>query len=627
MIQPTDILALLDPIIEVRKKLKKGELPFTKQGEPIEYFPGYLEFCSWKNAVTNHTVKGKKPLDLIQKRAPNQSQEELQYTVDNFKQITLPVNFDFIATIGRGLHDGNWSIEYQEDATNIKAADMGFKKYLDVDMTKTPLKMSFDNYMKYVFPQTNINDSQGVVAYKPYREEVTVLDDEGNEVIAGDALPEPIPYYYSVERVLNDLDLGYALIETNRYSIVEKGNKPVREGVVYELYDDVNIWVIEQKGKAHEWQFAEPVLYFQHNLGFLPVKYMGGTAVYFYDGQLVYQSPFLTVTDILDDVLLDGCMLRGSKASCVYPQKVMIGNDCQFVDENHERCVNGSIWNKDHTAVYRCTECNGTGQTPRTGPTNTLFVKVKSSSDDGDGIKPTEALAYISPSVDTPKFMRDEIDKGIMSALAILHLKTTNTVVQGAEDMTATGMVMDEKAKYSFIKPIVDLNFEHREFGMKCMGGMRYRGDFKMPFINKPISYDFNSEADYLLQISTMQQANVPPAIISPYVYKYLQAIFYDNPRTAKAYDLIIAADRLFTMTKDQISSELPRNLIQPWEVVLHDSALTFVHDLERTDPKFLDQDMQAMIDQLVAHAQSKTPATQVAPRLNPATILANANN
>lgn len=626
MIPQEEILGLLSPIIEVKKKLKKGDLPFTKQGEPIEYFPGYLEFCDWKDSITNHTVKGKKPLRLIEKRAPNQSPEELQYTIDNFKQNTLPVNFDFIATISRGLHDGNWSIEFPEEDSKYRNAEMTFKEYLDRDMEKTPLKMSFDTYMKYVFPQTKINDSQGIVAYKPYREEATVLNDNGEEVVAGDSLPEPIPFYYSVERVLNDLDLGYALIETNRYSIVEKANKPVREGVVYELYDDQNIWIIEQTGRQHEWKFAEPRLYFQHNLGFVPVKYMGGTAVYFYDGQLVYQSPFLTVTDILDDVLLDGCMLRGSKASCVYPQKVMIGNDCQFMDENHERCVNGSVWNKDHSAVYRCPECKGSGQTPRTGPTNTLFVKVKSLSDEGDGIKPTEALAYISPSVDTPKFIREEIEKGILAALSILHLKTTNTAVKGAEDMTATGMVMDEKAKYAFIKTIVDQIFDHYEFGLKCMGGMRYRDDFVMPHIQRPLTYDFNSEADYLMQITAMQEAGAPPAAISAYVYKYLQAIFYDNPRTAKAYDLIIAADRLFTMTRQQIEAEIPRNLVQPWEVVLHDSAMTFVRDLERADPKFLDQEMQPMIDQLVNHAKSKTPAAPVSTRLSVENILGNAN-
>jgi len=46
------------------------------------------------------------------------------------------------------------------------------------------------------------------------------------------------------------------------------------------------------------------------------------------------------------------------------------------------------------------------------------------------------------------------------------------------------GMVSDEKGKVSFIKQIVDQLFVIRKFGMRCIGGMRYCADFKMPHIN-----------------------------------------------------------------------------------------------------------------------------------------------
>lgn len=159
------------------------------------------------------------------------------------------------------------------------------------------------------------------------------------------------------------------------------------------------------------------------------------------------------------------------------------------------------------------------------------------------------------------------------------------------------------------------------------MGMMRYGKDFVEPVIQRPISYDFNSEGDYLVQISAAQTAGAPPVIIASYVYKYLKAIFYDNPQTAKAYDLIIAADRIFTMTKEQIQYEVGRNLIEPWQVVLHDSSLTFVSELVRDNPEFLNQEMDVMIESLQSLAKENTPATiAVSPRLTPASILENAN-
>lgn len=622
MIAQTDILSLLNPVIEIKKKSKRK---YLKESETLEYFQGYADYVAWRDAITNHTVKGKKAYKLLEVKAPNQSQEELDYIIANYKQITLPVSFEFLATIGRGLHESNWSISYQEDAKTYIDAEMTFKKYLEVDMTETPLHMSYDSWVKFVLPSIKLNDSMGVVGFKPYRQEKTVIIDD-EEVIAGDALPEPIPFYYTSDRVLSKMDWGYLLVETNQFSIVQKEGREVREGLVFELWDDQNIWIIEQYGKAHEYLFKER-LYVNHSLGFIPATYLKGTPQYDDNGDIYYQSPFLMVTDLLDEVLIDGCMLRSVKASSVYPQKVMLGNDCTFVDEHGNNCQVGWIQNHDGAGKYKCTNCHGTGQLSRTSALNTLYVRGKSSIDSGDDMKPVDALAYISPDVAIPQFLRTEITQGNLNAMSILHLKTTNTTVKGTPDTTATEVAMDERGKYAFVKTVVDQIFDIGEFGLKCMGMIRYREDYKQPALQRPVSYDFNTEGDYLVQISAAQAAGAPPVVIASYVYKYLKAIFYDNPNTARAYDLIIAADRLFTMTKDQIIQELPRNLIQPWEVVLHDSALNFVAQLQRNDPNFLLQDMEAMITQLVDLAKKNTPAAPaVTPRLNPASILENAN-
>lgn len=626
MIDVTEIPAILSPVIEVKKKLIKRSY---KKDEQAEYFKNYQLYCDWREAISYHTVKGKKPVKMLEKKAPCQSQQELDYVLANYKQITLPVSFEFLSTIGRGLHDSNWSIDFPEEKSEYVNAEFTFKKYLDEDIAQTPLKMSYDSWMKFVLPSLKINDAMGVIAYKPWVEEKVVIVNDV-PVLAGDVLPEPIPFYYSCDRVLTPTDSKYVLIETPRFSTIEKQGRKVKEGLVFELYDENAIYIIEQTGKYSDWEFV-PRVYFTHNFGFIPVTYLKGISQYDDDGMLYYQSPFLLVTDILDLALMDGCMLQSVKAASVYPQKVMVGNECMFSETGKNamiyKCQNGYIPNEDNQGFHKCPECLGSGLAQRTGPLNTILTRPRSAINEGDPIKPTDALAFIYPDVGIPKYLREEINNAILNGLSILHLKTTNTVVQGAEDMTATGMVMDEKGKYAFIKSIVDQIFDIYEFGMKCMGMMRYGKDFVEPVIQRPISYDFNSEGDYLVQISAAQTAGAPPVIIASYVYKYLKAIFYDNPQTAKAYDLIIAADRIFTMTKEQIQYEVGRNLIEPWQVVLHDSSLTFVSELVRDNPEFLNQEMDVMIESLQSLAKENTPATiAVSPRLTPASILENAN-
>jgi len=246
---------------------------------------------------------------------------------------------------------------------------------------------------------------------------------------------------------------------------------------------------------------------------------------------------------------------------------------------------------------------------------------------DGDQIKAQDALYYASPSTETPKFLRDEITLQINAALSILHISTTpSTPNVSPTDSTATEHLMNEKARYSFLSTIVEQILDIDQFGLDCMGRMRYGADYVPATINRPTTYDFNSEVDYLKQIAAMQESQVPPSLVLQYVYKYLKAINYDNPRIARAYDIIIAADRLFTMTRADIMAELPRNLVTNWEVVLHDSALLLIEQLAREDESYLFLDLDDAVTKLIDRAKLITPLQPTTARLSAPNILANAN-
>lgn len=629
MVLLKEIPAILEPII---KELKKTPFRLFQSGEskPVlpEYYPEYATFISWRKAIAIHTVKGEVPKEMLSRTAPCQSDDERDYILDNYKQITLPVSYEFLNTIGRGMHDQNWSITYQEDVPLYVNAELTLQTYLEIDIAATPLQMSFEAWWKSVLPSIKINDSMGVVAVKPWRAEATVEMD-GENVIAGDRLPEPIPYYYPCDAVLSGLEDRYFLIDTGRKSVVEYSGKKQSIGLVLELYDEKGIYTISQTGKQIDWEFKD-ITYYEHELGFTPATRLMGSPCYL-SGRMAWQSPFLLVTDILDEAIIDSGMLRSTKASSTFPQKVMVGNECQF-QENHNgvyaSCQNGYILNENNDGYHQCSDCKGSGMKQRTGPLKTILVKAKNeeAGQSGDGIKPSEALAYVSPSTETPAFLREEITNYFNQAKEILHLKTTNSVVKGAEDMTATGMAMDEKGKYAFMKPIVDQIFDIGEFLIACMGGMRYRTQFKKPSVQRPVTYDFSSEADHLQQMTMIEQAGGLPVVKQSAAEKYLRAVKYDDQKTGRIYDLIIASDRLLTMSQEVIANKLSRNLVFAWEVVLHDSAFNFIQELIAEDESFLEKDMDEMKQLLIERAKSMTPPTASVKPLSVESILTKAN-
>jgi hypothetical protein len=629
MLDTTQIEEIVDNLIDLWKK-DKGKTVFnTPKPQEVEYYPGYCTFKSWRKAISVHSVKGVVPTELLSKKAPCQSDEELQYVLDNYKQITLPVPEEFLNTIGRGLHSSNWSIQYVEQSAELQQTDNTMQQYLEADIALTPLGMPFESWWRFVLPSIQLNDPMGVLGVKPWQPEKVVEDVEtGVQVVAGDVLPEPIPFYYTTDQVMSPLDAPYFLVDTNERSWVEYAGKRQKIGFIFELYDDQVIWRITQVGKYIEDTY-EITPYYKHGLGYIPATRLKGRPTY-YDNKIVWQSQLTLVVDILDEAILDNTNLRSIKASSTYPQKVMLGNVCRhevIYDGVPHKCEQGYILNQKGTGYDKCNVCMGSGLQMRTSPLNTILIKPKDSLDQGDQIKPSEALNFQQPSTESAQFLRSEVIDHLNRSKEILHLKTTNAVVKGAEDMTATGMAIDEKAKNAFLSQPVNQIFDTGEFVIKCIGAMRYGDKFGAPTIQRPVTYDFNSEADYLNNIAKAQESGAPPVVIQGYLSKYLKSVYYDDKRVARIYDLMLASDRLLSLSQEEINIKLARNLVEPWEVILHDSARSIIDNLLLTNPGFLELDLIAMKEALIAAAKALVPALPAGQRaLTPDQILANAN-
>ena len=103
--------------------------------------------------------------------------------------------------------------------------------------------------------------------------------------------------------------------------------------------------------------------------------------------------------------------------------------------------------------------------------------------------------------------------------------------------------------------------------------------------------------------------AKQPPFVIQSIIYKYLQTLHYPDVQGQKVFNLISQADRLLTMTLDEINLKLSKGLVDKWEVVLHDSAINFVNELTMANPNFFEQDFEAQKEALIAKAKEVAAA------------------
>jgi len=605
MISPEYIYDLIANIVDRKRQQKKdkpkiGSQFISNSGDDVhhlpDYYEGYTLSVKWLEQIRIHAQKGVYPYALFSKQAPNQTPAEAEYVRANYKQTTIQVFKDMVDTYGRAYHENNWSIQFTPDADQYVNANQTFQQYLDSEF---PEYGSLDNFVFTFLPPLKMMDAMGVVAIMPH--EIPVIEKDGEQIIDPDELVEPFTKFYHTTRVVA-YDEEFAVIESEERSIVDYNGKEMHDGLVYLIFDDQWIYKAIQVGKKVDYQF-EVMEWFNHATGIVPVKRVEGIAIQI-DETMMQQSPFLYATDILDEVLLDSALLRGIKPTCTYPFRVMVGEYCEFsIRDNGEQlvCDNGYHYRADGSKSI-CPECNGTGAKDRISPYGTLLIKPQKGANNGDTISPDRAIYYASPSVETPNFLRQEIASGMSTAYDILHLKKTDNKVQGS--LTATEVASDQKSLIAGIKQNCIQLFDMYEWCIDVIGLMRYGSNYRRPIIKRPVNYDFYLEADYMAQINEAITSKQPPFVIQSIIYKYLQTLYYPDVQGQKVFNLISQADRLLTMTSEEINLKQAKGLVNNWEVVLHDSAINFVNSLMMDNPDFFEQDFAIQLEQLINKAK-----------------------
>jgi hypothetical protein len=561
------------------------------------------------DSILPHSRSDVYPEHLLSVRAPNQTDAQALYIKANYKATTLSVFEDFKSTISRAFADQNWSIRYNEELDE-RFGDETFQRFVNNEIEKFG---SLEMFIKNMLPTLKLVDANGIIAIYP--DDIEYLNEDSEEPVIGNELLRPMPTYYNCKNIVGQKFGEYYLVISDDHSYVKNGSKMEETGIVLYLYDQNAIYKIEQTGKKSDMTFSEPVLYFQHNLGYVPcIKLMGAPQLI--NDEIAFQSPFITAVPLLDQVVLDESYLQMSKATSAFPFMVALGEICEFVDREGNKCNDGQIFDAVNGGYRTCGSCSGSGVKSRFSPTGMLLIKPKTSLSEGDSGLSGEYLKFVSPPMDTLTFLRAEIEQQMAKSRRILHLPSSDESGTIGESSTATGSLNKLRSLYAFIKPISDQLFTIYEFCLVTIGKMRYGDLFGGVNLVYPTSFDISTPSDYLAVISEGVKAGVPPSITFSNVYNYIRAIHYTDEETSAVYDLIINADELLLMSNADILARLASGSVEKWQDVLHNSGPQLIMELIRDfiptegAERFLDLPMSEQITQLRAKAAEKIAVT-----------------
>jgi len=313
---------------------------------------------------------------------------------------------------------------------------------------------------------------------------------------------------------------------------------------------------------------------------------------------------------------LDSANLLVIKRKVGYPTRAFVAQKCRN-QKNGAPCIDGIIkWSDgDKQHQESCGQCKGTGMIGVFGPNSEILINNEDNPDGGQ-VRASDSMAYISPSVDIPKFLRGEIDGFIEHAKSVLHLKAEPRKAGG---ITATEKNIDLKNTEAFIKPISDQVWHLYAFMLETIGTLligKDAYDEVKPTVIPAEEFDIITTEDYVYQLSEAQKNGLPSFVIQSIIYNMMMSMNFGDTEGMKIFELIQASDRFWTATPDQVALALNRNTAQRWEVLLHDSALPIVIEAIETYvptsgfPTFFDLDMGVQIERIQALAQSKVPST-----------------
>jgi hypothetical protein len=584
MYNEKEIQVILVHIIKEEEKFKRFTTKKEQEKQKVpEYYPEYPKIVDIAERLSYHHDMDVFPEEILKEKAPNQQAEEWDYAKANYKPKTVPFWEKAESSIGRIWNKDNYSMKFPEDKPEFEenSAEKYFKE-------EVPFYRSILNFMENICTSATLRDPNSIEVIKP-RELPFKKDEDDNLINDQSQLIEPIPVIYRAEQIVSYIQDDRLMILLDKKSIVVKGGKKVKEGNIYEFYDEKNIWRITQIDDIRDNKYNIEI-YYEHGLDEYPFRKMPGKPVQ-KKGLNYNVSYFQKALPNLDDAIANQATLMMSIYTQAYPQR------WSYVDRCKEPgCINGKTQASDGQWAD-CSKCDGTGRIGKKSPTGEYQITVAATLSDGQVI-PSPPFGYVAPDPKILEYLDNHIKNTIIDAFAFLNIDVSNSEVKGSE--TALGKQIDREEFFSFLVHLSNQMFLLLEWTIHIMGNMRYEG-FEDPEIIKPSNFTIRSFSELTDEISKAKEAGIPEIVLAKLLDEYAKGRFNTDKEFGKIMKLALKLDELVIKSDEEITLGLTTNTISKKDVILHNGFLQFVEKGMLEKKNFLDskiEDIKAFLDE-----------------------------
>lgn len=578
------------------EKAAKGKNIDKKKVVIPPYYPEYRKIVELANRLRPHYDMDVIPEKLLDAKAPNMDKSESDYAKNNYRPITTPFWGRAENSTKRIWSKDNFTINFKEDNTKFKRHPA--KQYFEEEI---PFHRNIIAYYASIITPWKLRDPNAVLAHKPATLP-TKQDENGDLMVDQSKLIRPIPVVYMSHQLLSYEEEEHLLVELNEKSLVKVGSKQVLEGRVFEFYDDVQIYKIEQIGLKSAEKFKIEI-FWTHDLKFLPVDKLRGQPEQKF-GKLFFKSHFIPALPNLDDAVVNQSTLQLSIFRQAFPHKWEIADDCANAD-----CHNGKVFDDKigDGKWISCSDCGGSGQAA--SPTSVYKVTLPKRVE-GEGMPPTPPFGFESPDIGVLDFLKKHVTDLIINAFRFLNIDVSNDNVKGSE--TALARQIDREEFFSFLTVFSIEAFELLDFSFKAIGKMRYGKEWESPDITKPINFSLRTFQELTKEISEAKTAGIPDVAIVALLDEYGKTRFNTNQSFSKILDVVLKIDSLILKTDSEIVTGISGGYITKVDAALHTDILQLIGAQLEKDSKFLEKDIKEIEEILRTEAKTNlpTPAT-----------------
>jgi hypothetical protein len=519
-------------------------------------------------------IYGDKPDAILSRVRPREPDEVKAYRLENYEPTTKATASKALSIVSKIFNPWLSEIKWKEQNVNGK-------KLEDYALQNYPEFNSIIKFMAEAGLKRMISDANGVIGIRPLVAPENQLQQT-----------EPIICLYGSKSIW---------WRDNESVIIFQRAEETKEGVVnyFTYYDKVQVIDFSAQVISADTITTTEIFVYPHGFNELPIWTLQGESQTTDEGLTYYVSFFDPAKPFWNKAIIHESDLDAAYISHLFPQKVELVSECDFVFEN-QRCEMGKITNQDGK-VKTCPGCQGTGFKRSVGPYGVHQV----SSDKLTGLSTAgyNPVSYVTVDTKPTEMLEARVEKMHIKGLEALNMDVVDKV---GENQSGIAKVIDRGELYDFLYKIASVVYATHltnifYFFNRYMNGIVDSNptrnlESNLPEINTPTKFDISSTAEMTLDYKTAKDADVNPEYLRQKQIAIVSKEFANQPDLKKRIIATIELDPLPGVTVEEADSLLATQVVSKRDLILHFQMGKFITQAALKDGDFFNRTMDEKI-------------------------------